>query len=245
MFSSEFFQLCGKCRSQLSQCPTCRDRMCEMRNWAVERVAELLKYPCRNAALGCTVTTLLSGKNSHESTCPFRHYNCPFRTCSWTGFQQEMLPHLASTHSLRFLEGARQQIDVELNSPTLFYTDWAISCFGRVFRFNVFQHIPNSMFYASAYLVAGGGGGPGNSESDYTYTVTVNGSLGRRVSYTRQTHAETTRTSSLCHSEDCFSIRCDKMEHFVGESGNLRLHVELEKLEIPATTVSDSHYPTN
>lgn len=115
-------QVCGKCRSQLNQCPTCRDKMCEMRNWAVERMAELLKYPCRNAGLGCPVATLLAGKNAHESTCPFRHYNCLFRTCSWTGFQQEMLPHLRSTHPLRFLEGAQQQIDVELNSPTLFYT---------------------------------------------------------------------------------------------------------------------------
>ena len=210
--------------------------MCDMRNWAVERIAELLKYPCRNAALGCPVSTLLAGKNAHESTCPFRHYNCLFRTCSWTGFQQEMLPHLRSTHPLRFLEGTRQQIDVELNSPTLFYTDWAISCFGRIFRFNVFQHIPNSMFYASAYLVGGGGGavgsaGCGNTESDFTYTVTVNGTLGRRASYTRQTHAESTRTSQLCHSEDCFSIRGDKLEHFVRDGAKLRLHVELDQLE--------------
>lgn len=224
--------MCGKCRSQLTHCPSCRDKMCDMRNWAIERIAELLKYPCRNAGLGCQVTALLSAKTAHEATCPYRHYSCLFRTCSWTGFQQEMLPHLRSAHPLRFLEGARQQIDVELNSPTLFYTDWAIACFGHVFRFNVFQHIPNSMFYASAYLV-GGGYGPGNCESDYTYTVTVNGSLGRRTSYTRQTHAESTRTSQLCHSEDCFSIRGDKMEHFVREGGKLRLHVELEKLETP------------
>lgn len=206
--------------------------MCEMRNWAIERIAELLKYPCRNAGLGCPVTTLLSSKTAHELSCSFRHYNCLFRTCSWTGFQQDMLPHLRSTHPYRFLEGSRQQIDLELNSPTLFYTDWAIVCFGRIFRLNFFQHIPHSMIYASAYLMDAGGdcASAGNSESDYTYTVTVNGSMGRRISYTRQTHAESTRTSQLCHSEDCFSFRGDQMEHFVQDGSALRLHVELEQL---------------
>ncbi|XP_057376046.1 E3 ubiquitin-protein ligase sina-like isoform X1 [Daphnia carinata] len=236
--------VCGKCKSQLNQCPTCRDRMSEMRNFAVERMAELLKYPCRNAGLGCPVAILLSGKNAHESTCPFRHYNCLFRTCSWTGFQQEMVPHLRSTHSLRFLEGSRQEIDVELNSPTLFYTDWALSCFGRIFRLNVFQHIPNSMFYVSAYLVGSRGRSDdvaGRSESDFTYTVTVNGSLGRRASYTRQTHAESTRTSQLCHSEDCFSIRGDKLEHFTRDRGSkLRLHVELQQLDTSSHTFQDN-----
>lgn len=87
------------------------------------------------------------------------------------------------------------------------------------------------MFYASAYLVSGGGGGCGNKESDFTYSVTVNGTMARQVSYARQTHAEATRTSQLCHSEDCFSIRGDKLEHFVREGGKLRLHVELKQLE--------------
>lgn len=85
---------------------------------------------------------------------------------------------------------------------------------------------------------AGGEGGCTDSESNYTYTVTVNGLLGRRVSYTRQTHAESTRTSTLCHSEDCFSIRGDKMEHFVGDGGKLRIHVELEQLEPPVVSQS-------
>ncbi|XP_032785650.2 E3 ubiquitin-protein ligase sina isoform X1 [Daphnia magna] len=236
--------VCGKCKSQLNQCPTCRDRMSEMRNFAVERMAELLKYPCRNAGLGCPVAILFSGKIAHELACPFRHYNCLFRTCSWTGFQQEMVPHLRSTHSLRFLEGSRQEIDVELNSPTLFYTDWALSCFGRIFRLNVFQHIPNSMFYVSAYLVGSRGRSDevaGRSESDFTYTVTVNGSLGRRASYTRQTHAESTRTSQLCHSEDCFSIRGDKLVHFTRDRGSkLRLHVELQQLETTSHTFQDN-----
>ncbi|EFX80560.1 hypothetical protein DAPPUDRAFT_304089 [Daphnia pulex] len=242
--------VCGKCKSQLHQCPTCRDKLSEMRNFAVERIAQLLKYPCQNAGLGCPISILLSGKNTHESTCPFRHYQCLFRTCSWAGFQQEMVPHLRSTHPLRFLEGSRQEIDVELNSPTLFYTDWALSCFGRIFRLNVFHHIPNSMFYVSAYVAGGCGEGTpgsaglpsasgGHSESDYTYTVTVNGTLGRRVSFTRQMHGESTRTSQLCHSEDCFSIRGDKLQNYTRDRGSkLRLYVQLEQLADPTTTNS-------
>jgi hypothetical protein len=61
-----------------------------------------------------------------------------------------MVPHLQSTHPLHFMEGSRQEIDVELNSPTLFYTDWALACFGRIFRLDVFREIKNLTVYVSA-----------------------------------------------------------------------------------------------
>jgi hypothetical protein len=106
------------------------------------------------------------------------------------------------------------------------------------------------MFYVSAYLAGGCGEGTPrsaglpsasrvHSESDYTYTVTVNGTLGRRVSFTRQMHTESTRTSQLCHSEDCFSIRGDKLQNYTRDRGSkLRLYVQLEQLADPTTTNS-------
>lgn len=195
-------------------------------------MAELLKYPCRNSGSGCSVTTLLSNKASHEALCPYRPYSCLFRTCSFTGFQPDLLPHLRSAHPHRFLEGNKHEIDVELNSPTLFFTDWAVSCFDRVFRFNVFQHIPNFMFYASAYLIGGSGFGTQTvaQSSDFTYTVTVSGNQGRRISFTRETHPDSVRTTQLCHAEDCFVLRGDKLDHFAHSNGSkLRLLVELQR----------------
>lgn len=200
----------------------------------MERIAELLKYPCRNSGSGCTITTLLSNKAAHEAVCPYRPFSCLFRTCSWTGFQPDLLPHLRSAHPLRFLEGTRHEIDVELSSPTLFITDWAISCFERIFRFNVFQHIPNFMFYASAYLISGSGGAPDAQPSDFKYVVTVSGSQSRKLTYSRETHPDTIRTTQLCHTEDCFVIRGDKLDFFAHSNGTkLRLLVELERAEDP------------
>lgn len=111
-----------------------------MRIFSVDRISQQLKFPCKNAGLGCTISILLSGRNTHESTCPFRRYQClPFCVRGMISSRRCMVPHLQSTHPLHFLEGSRQVIDVELNSPTLFYTDWALTCFGIIFRLDVFS----------------------------------------------------------------------------------------------------------
>jgi len=217
--------VCLRCKSQLHQCPTCRDKMSDMRNWAVERLAEHLRYPCKNSSSGCPVTVLLAHKSPHEATCSFRTYTCLFRTCSWAGFRPLILSHLREAHASRFLEGTQQCIDVELNSPTLFYTDWAVSCLGQIFRINVFQNIPNSIFYSSIYLI----GSSDASSTDFSYTITVNGPNCRRIAYTRQTHSESSKMSSLCASGDCLQIKGDSVKFFVNDDNKLRLHVELQR----------------
>ena len=196
--------------------------MSDARNWAIERIAEQLRYPCKNSTSGCQVKMPLIQKEEHEAGCTFRLFACPFRTCSWTGFLPEMLPHLRGAHAARFLEGEFQQIDVELNSPTLFYTDWAISCLNEVFRLNVFQNIPNSMLYASCYYL-----GAPNRAADFTYTISLTGSQNRRITYTRQTHSESTKMSSLCTSSDCFLIKGDVVKYFVNDAKlALKVHIE-------------------
>jgi len=217
--------VCFRCKLQLNQCPTCRDKMSDMRNWAVERLAEQFRYPCKNSSLGCQVTTLLGQKTQHEFNCSYRTYHCLFRTCAWSGFQPLIRSHLKECHSSRFLEGAQQCIDVELNSPTLFYIDWAVSCLGQIFRINVFQNIPNSILYSSVYLI----GALDASSTDFVYTITVSGPNCRRISYTRETHTETSKMSSLCAAGDCFQMKGDSTKFFSSADCKLRLHVELQR----------------
>lgn len=164
----------------------------------------------------------LAQKEEHESGCDFRTFGCPFRMCSWTGFLPGLKPHLRQSHAARFLEGPVQRVVVEHNCPTLFYTDWAISCHGEVFRLHVFQNIPNSMLYASCYYL-----GSTKRAADFTYTITLEGSHQRRIAFTRQTHAESTKMSSLCETADCFLIRGDTVKYFLHQ-GKLDLHVSLE-----------------
>ena len=199
--------------------------MSDVPNLVLGRIADMLKYPCRNAALGCLVTTLLTEKNDHERSCPFRHFKCLFSTCQWTGFKNAILPHLRSTHSPLLLEGRRHQIDVELTAtPT--NTDWAIYCFDRIFRFNVFQLFRESNIYASAYLVGGSGRAIGNTESDFTYTVTVKGPSDAQTSNTWQTQDDETVIANHI-PERCFSIPSDRLQYFVRYGDVLRFHVEL------------------
>ena len=197
---------------------------------AIERLADLLRYPCKNAAHGCRVTTLLTEKNGHESACPFRHYNCPFPFCGWIGFQEAILPHLrTTTHSAQLLEGSHHNIDVKLNLLTPFNTDWVISCFDRIFRFTVsYYSFRASNFYSSVCLEDGGSLG----DAEFTYTVTAYGKLGRLVSYSRPTHTDVlTRESKFPNDEDCFNIRGVDLKHYVRDEGILRLVIVLGRLE--------------
>ena len=202
--------------------------MSDMRNWAVERLAEQLRYPCKNASAGCAATFLLTKKAEHESACPYRTYTCLFRTCSWTGLHSELMPHLRSSHAARFLDGSRQRIDIELNSPTFFCTDWAVCCHGHVFRVNVFQNIPNSMLYSSIYLI---GTLSGARAEEFNYTITIHGPDQRRIAYTRHVHSEATKMSSLCTSGDCFQVNGDVVKYFARDN-KLRLHLDLQRWSI-------------
>ena len=198
--------------------------MSDTRNLAVERIAEHLRFPCKHYANGCAVKMTLGQKFEHEDTCHYRSFNCPLRACSWSGFLPDMTPHLHTMHASRFLEGERQRIKVELNSPTLFYLDWAISCYGQVFRLNVLQNIPNSMLYVCTYYI-----GSENDATKYMYTISLTGPQHRRIDYRRETHRESTKMSGLCASNDCFNIKGDLLKYFV-DDGNLELEVFIERV---------------
>lgn len=53
--------VCSSCRAQLVNCPTCRSRFTDLRNLVLERIVEMIKYPCRHDS--CSQMHLLKVKN--------------------------------------------------------------------------------------------------------------------------------------------------------------------------------------
>ena len=69
--------ICTICRPKLTCCPSCRGPLGSVRNLAMEKVAETVKFPCKYASSGCTLRMLHNEKRSHEEICEYRPYSCP------------------------------------------------------------------------------------------------------------------------------------------------------------------------
>lgn len=56
-----------------------------IRNLAMEKVANNLMFPCKHKQTGCRMSLGLNEKAEHEDVCEFRPYSCPCpgSTCSW------------------------------------------------------------------------------------------------------------------------------------------------------------------
>ena len=82
-------------------CPTCRGEMSQERNNAVEKIALLLKYPCRYLNFGCEETNKLSEKDEHEKNCQYSLFQCPFhQKCTFNRPLKDVETHLKATHKV-------------------------------------------------------------------------------------------------------------------------------------------------
>ena len=93
--------LCKDCHSKVQNCPTCRGKLSEERNLTAEKIAFLLKYPCRFNTNGCKEALTLSAKEKHEKNCEYLQMKCPFHfKCQYTGTMFETEKHLKSVHNV-------------------------------------------------------------------------------------------------------------------------------------------------
>lgn len=64
--------VCAQCRQKLSSCPTCRGPLGNIRNLAIEKVADTILFPCKYQSNGCQLSLMHKNKLEHEDTCDFR-----------------------------------------------------------------------------------------------------------------------------------------------------------------------------
>lgn len=88
--------ICNKCRSRLTNCPSCRACFGNTRNYALEELVENTPLPCR---YGCAIREKYQNIRQHEENCLLRNdYNCVTSTCTWRGSLHDMNEHLTMHH---------------------------------------------------------------------------------------------------------------------------------------------------
>jgi len=95
--------ICGGCKERLSECPTCRGKLINVRNITLENLAATAVYPCKNRVTGCEETFRAEDRNNHLPVCLYESRECPVSiilgvNCSWTGTLSDMPFHVRAEH---------------------------------------------------------------------------------------------------------------------------------------------------
>lgn len=93
--------LCMDCNKKNPTCPVCNKPSTPIRNFTLEKIADMLKFPCKNTKTGCPAQE--SGKNlaTHEQQCSYTLYQCVLSLigCSWSGKNSDLKIHIEQDHA--------------------------------------------------------------------------------------------------------------------------------------------------
>lgn len=129
--------VCSSCRANVDTCPVCREQLDDIRNLALEKIAEKVKFPCKFKSSGCTLMLSAADKLMHQGVCLFRFFRCPHPSgqCQWQGCADEVRGHLLSAHPfVSALKDKEIMLHVEASdADVISYWMQMQLCFGREF----------------------------------------------------------------------------------------------------------------
>ena len=152
--------ICTHCKPKLQNCPSCRGHLGGVRNLAMEKVAETVRFPCKYSSSGCTLRMLHGEKKSHEESCEYRPYSCPCpgTSCKWQGPLDHVLDHLLQSHkTITTLHGEDIVfLATDINLPGA--VDWVMMqcCFDQYFMLVLEKqerHEGHQQFFAVVQII--------------------------------------------------------------------------------------------
>lgn len=99
--------ICAVCKTQVLNCPTCRENILDTRNFSLEKMTSLINYSCKYSDFDCPFVSLGKDIKQHESTCKYGPYLCPFdkfHQCKWKGRLSDVMEHARNHHEDNVLE---------------------------------------------------------------------------------------------------------------------------------------------
>ncbi|KAL3277609.1 hypothetical protein HHI36_012951 [Cryptolaemus montrouzieri] len=170
--------ICGECKSQVQQCPTCEKPFGETQNFAVESFTTFLTYPCKNSERGCDFLSPAKEIRHHEKLCIFGCYECPtsaYTHCKWFGLNQDIWQHCREQHADNVMENPVISLPFDMEEDLDTEDD---DCFILKFRKNIFilhwEYREQSIFRWSLQLV-----GPTEESKNYSFDLDIIDRSGR------------------------------------------------------------------
>jgi E3 ubiquitin-protein ligase SIAH1 len=226
--------ICSSCKESLTQCPTCRGKVSNIRNITLEKFAATAVYPCKNVRNGCKETFTADDRYNHLAECLFQSRECPFRKlsgvdCPWTGVLPEIALHVLDEHDadevpshfkvilLDFVVGSRYRRAV-ICLGELFYLTWEAE--GDILTFGVFHF------------------GPKNETNDFKYGIKIGNSDGYDTA-TRKCHSYLEGGLKDLQPSNCVTLHLGAMQERIGEHGEFACEIEIGKLKLDGFVSED------
>lgn len=219
--------VCSSCRQKLTCCPTCRGPIGNIRNLAMEKVANTVFFPCKYSLTGCTALLSHSDKPEHEEACEFRPYLCPCpgASCKWQGSLDQVMAHLVHSHkSITTLQGEDIVfLATDINLPGA--VDWVMmqSCFGHHFMLVLEKqekYDGHQQFFAVVQLI-----GSRKQADNFIYRLELNGHK-RRLTWEATPRSIHEGVQAAIMSSDCLVFDTSIAQLFA-DSGNLGINVTI------------------
>ena len=218
--------VCSKCHPKLGSCPSCRRPLGNVRNLAMEKVAEQVTFPCKYAFNGCPEKFFYPIKENHEDSCLYRPYLCPCpgTNCTWQGGVEDVLPHLKSSHtSITNLQGddiVFLATDIDLPGAV----DWVMmqSCFDHNFMLVLEKHERAEGFpqFFAVVLVIGSQA----VANQFMYRLELAGNA-KKLTWEARPRSVREGIHSIIQSCDCLVFEPSHAKHFDPGNGNLAMNV--------------------
>lgn len=94
---------CNICFSKISTCSICKSAKSRARSFALEKLSEKYKVPCKNHQYGCMGIYNLKDMEVHIKECDHRNISCPsIKNCKWSDQINELYDHCQTTHKNLF-----------------------------------------------------------------------------------------------------------------------------------------------
>jgi len=223
--------VCTECRPKLGNCPTCRGGLGRnIRNLALEKVANTIQFPCKFASRGCQLTLRHAAKPAHEELCSFKPFCCPCpgTSCKWQGAVDEILVHLNASHSsITTLNGEGivfLATDIGLHGSV----DWVMmqACFKHNFLLVLEKQDKFGFinFYVSIQII-----GTKKQAQRFGYKIELNAS-NRHLTWESVPKSVQERGSgaSISH-HDCLMFDENVAKLFTDDKGNLAINVTVSQ----------------
>jgi hypothetical protein len=216
--------VCDRCRSRVSACPTCKGKFTDVRNISLENIAATAIYPCKNREAGCEEAFTVRDRTTHQSECLFQSRECPFRTlsevnCSWTGTLSDIAAHVRNQHDSETTDTdrifkvklvdvlkARRYRQAVFILGELFYMAWETG--PLTFKFAVFHF------------------GPKKETEVFKYGIKI-GNHEEYIAVSRKCHSYVQDGFTHVLPWKCVTLHYNTIQEYLSESADLSCEIEI------------------
>ncbi|XP_065345631.1 E3 ubiquitin-protein ligase siah-1-like [Cloeon dipterum] len=217
--------VCSSCRAQLGNCPTCRSRFTDLRNLVLERIVEMIKYPCKHD--NCDEMLLLKNKCVHELNCLHRRYTCMAQGCDWRGIHSELVPHVRSVHSGLIHDGNKICISFPLQMLTNSSRNYVLHAYNEMFRVNFQRGPANSIVHGAVIYL-----GPIDNAKNFTFEFAMHKEKDRTeraLTFKRTVLSDDQKPSSYYSKSEAFCVTTDVLRLLSTSKGKVHVDIHIER----------------